>query len=297
MPSRLITGAILLFWLGMTGWLIQREVVPMMLADAAPAYQIDLTEELEWTDENGGLRRGSIDVRWSVDLDGKRLEKAARSNVIANEDRTYDFRSFYYFDEKMIKIANWDVEQLDNSYRVTQDGKLVSVSATIGVNSGPRKRNKKRPDLADPEFLCGIKGEIRDATFEATVFFGALEHKLEKFPVTQQGSIVNPMHLVNRVRGLYEGKTWKIPRVDPFEGLRNKFGAGVLGQTAGPANLIAQVSVDSMVWDRKEVACYKIAYKAGEDVVASTWVRRVDGLVLKQEAELMGKSLVLQRIP
>src|SRR5438309_2170212 len=156
MPSRLITGAILAFLLAMTGWLIQREVVPMMLADAAPAYQIDLTEELEWTERNDGKRRGSIETRWSVDLNGKRLQKAARSRVVANEDRTYEFRSFFLFEEDVLKIEllglKIDSEEMENMYRVTQDGKLLAVSAIVGANLGPRKTKKGRPDLGDPEF-------------------------------------------------------------------------------------------------------------------------------------------------
>lgn len=302
MPSRLITGAILVFWLGMTGWLIQREVVPMMLADAAPAYQIDLTEELEWTERNGGTRRGSNEVRWTVDLNGERQTKAARSRVVANEDRTYEFRSFFQFDKDLLKIEalgfKIDIEEMENMYRVTRDGKLLAVSAIVGANLGPRRIKKGRPDLGEPEFTFGIKGDVLDGQFEPIVFSGTFEHKLDKFDVPQQGNIVNPMHLVNRLLGLHDGKTWKITLVDPFEGLKAQYGGQILKHVAGPSTLIAKVTTDTLDWDRHEVSCYKIEYhEAGKDVTARTWVRKADGLVLRQESAHLGKALVLQRIP
>lgn len=303
MPSRPITGVILAFWLAMTGWLIEREVVPMMLADAAPAYQIDLTEELEWTERNAGKRVGSVgDVRWSLELDGKPNQKAARSRVVANEDRTYEFRSAFLFDLGMLKIEalgfKVDVQEMESSYLVTPDGKLLAVWAVIGGNLGPRKAKRDQPsELEDPEFTFGIKGEIIDGQFEPIFFSSGFEHKLDKLDVSRQGSIVNSMHLVNRLNGLYDGRTWKIPKVDPFEGLKAKYG-GLLGQITGPFDLIAKVRTDTLSWDRKEVACYKIEYhEADKDVSARTWVRRVDGLVLRQEATVLGKAMVLQRIP
>ena len=62
-----LTAAIIIFWLGMTGWLIQREVVPMMIADAAPALHINLLDEVEWTETN---RRHKLTIRGlSADAD------------------------------------------------------------------------------------------------------------------------------------------------------------------------------------------------------------------------------------
>src|SRR5207249_1372496 len=112
----------------------------------------------------------------------------------------------------------------------------------------------------------GIKGDIADGQFEPIVFSGAFEHKLDKFDVPQQGNIVNPMHLVNRLRDLHEGKTWKITLVDPFEGLKAQYGGQIIKQIAGPSAVIAQVKTDTLEWDRKEVACYMIEYhEAGKE--------------------------------
>src|SRR6185295_10727758 len=76
MPSRLITGAIVLFWLGMTTWLIYREVVPMMRAGLSPSYLIDLTDEI-----------GSPMVSWKITMNGKRIGSGT-TQIHVNEDRT-----------------------------------------------------------------------------------------------------------------------------------------------------------------------------------------------------------------
>jgi hypothetical protein len=277
MPSRLYIGVILAFWLTMTGWLIQREVVPMMLADAAPTFQIDLTQEIEWTDERDGKRVGSAPVFWTVEYNQKRVGRAT-SQVVAHRDRSYEFRSLFHFDGHKFKVGPASISAMENTYRITEDGKLVSLSATVDASFGK----------------VGIQGEVVNGFFESRVFAGAFEQNLDKVDLPQEGSIVNPMHLVNRVRGLHEGRTWKITLLDPFRGLTEKF----VGKGMTIPALIAVVRSDTMSWDHKEVACYKIEYhEVGKDVVGRTWVRRSDGLVLKQESSHHGFELILQRVP
>ena len=276
MPPRMITAGILVFWLAMTALLIQREVVPMMLAEASPNFQPDLTDEI-----------GSPMVGWNIFRDEKRIGSAT-SKVSANNDSTFELRSTFHFDRFSIGPAH--LRTMENMYRVDRDGKLLAFSTKVsGVFDAAK------PAFGPPDYTIVVEGEVVDEMIEPRVNLAGFEHKLDKIHLRQEGSIVNPMHLINRLRGLRPGATWKVKRVDAFDALANQFG-GIAKKTKVP-DLIATVKLDTLEWDRKEVACHVIEYRdLGKDVSARTWVRRVDGLVLQQEATF-GFSLKLQRTP
>src|SRR5436190_1440866 len=111
MPSRLVTGVIGGFWLGMTGWMIYREVVPTMLAETSPSYLINLTDEI-----------GSPTVNWKIFLNNKKIG-ACTSQIHMNEDLTYEFRNVMRFSEF------FGIRQVDCAYRVTEERRLQSMRA------------------------------------------------------------------------------------------------------------------------------------------------------------------------
>lgn len=281
MPPRIITAGILIFWLAMTALLIQREVIPLMLAEASPSFQPDLTDEI-----------GSPLVGWNIFRDGEREGERERigsgtSRVTANNDATFELCSAFHFDK--FSVPPLHLRTMENMYRVTPEGKLLAFSMKVSGNLG------RRPDLGPPDFSGSVEGEVVADMIEPRLNFPPFELKFEKIHLRQQGSIVNPMHLVNRLRGLRPGMTWKVKRVDALDAIANQFG---VAKSKRVPDLIATVRAGKMEWDRKEVACNVIDYhEPGKDVCnASTWVRRIDGLVLKQEARF-GFKLTLERVP
>ena len=124
MPPRIFTAGILLFWLTMTGWLIHREVVPMMIADASPAYQIDLTDEI-----------GSSLVSWKVFHDGEPIGSAT-SKLIAIDPRTFEFRSTHHFRNFAIPVPAVPVKlkTLESTFRVNDEGKLQTLTAKVSIH-------------------------------------------------------------------------------------------------------------------------------------------------------------------
>jgi hypothetical protein len=276
MPPKIITAGILAFWLAMTGLLIHREVVPMMLAEAFPNFQPDLTDEI-----------GSPLVGWNIFRDGKRIGSGT-SKVVAGDGGNFEFRSTFHFDK--LAIGPVHIRRMENLYRVTEDGKLLAFGTTVAGNFDGVK-----PAFGVPDYTISIKGDVINDMIEPRVSLPGFEHKLDKIHLKQEGSIVNPMHLINRLRGLRPGMTWKVKRLDAFDALANQLG-GLAKDTKVP-DLIATVKADTLQWDHKEVACNVIEYREpGKEISARTWVRRNDGLVLQQEA-MFGFELVLQRVP
>jgi hypothetical protein len=269
MPSRLMTGAILAFWLAMTALLIQREVVPMMVADASPTYQLDLTDEI-----------GAPLIGWHIKRDGKRAGSAT-SRIIAKDDRSYEFQSTFHFDKAFL-----DVKQIESVDRINEDGKLQSLSVKFTFESGH-----------DAE----IRGEVVNHGMEPRLFINGEESMLlqwGKIDMTQQGSVTNTLSLLSRLRRLDEGQTFKVAGLDAFRGVTLPVGGDLIKQMSAPSSLIATVSLGKLTWNKREVSCYKIEYhEAGKDVTARTWVRKLDGMVLQQESSRLGFEMTVERIP
>ncbi len=284
MPHRLVSLGIVLFWLTMTGLLIKSELVPLWTAADPPIAQIDLTDEI-----------ASPLVGWEVFKKNERVG-SARSSIRKNDDRTYDFHASYTFDK--FNIGMLRVNKMEHVYKVGEGGKqLLAVNAKFWFNLG----GDQQPAFPVNDNLAEMQGEVEDQHLEPRFFINGHEDNrfaLGKIDMRNQGSIVNAMLPVNRVRGLHEGQSWLIAPFDPFRGVMNKFMPGFLKPAAEVPPLIASVSSDTLFWDKKLVPCLKIEYnEPGKAVTARTWTRKHDGLVLQQEASRDGFDLVLKRVP
>lgn len=268
MPSRLITAAILAFWLGMTAWLIHREVVPMMIADSSPTYVPDLTDEI-----------GAPMIAWRI-LHKGQAAGSATSVVQALDNRAFEFRSTFF-----LKSDFYHVSRIESMQRVNEDGSLRAMRVKIDL----------RPGLIVNQIE--FKGEVEDQKMQPRVFLDGAEFKdaqLGKLDLAEQGSVVNSFTLVGRMRGLWEGRTWKVPMLD-LGRLMPDDPFGLKKMAAVPTQL-AKVRTDSFRWEGKEVACYVVEYhEVGKEVGQRTWVRRQDGLVLKWDLSMLGVDMVLER--
>jgi hypothetical protein len=120
---------------------------------------------------------------------------------------------------------------------------------------------------------------------------------LVAFPVSDSGNMLNPMHLVPKISGLHEGRTWKIPLMNPLEAIPTEYRDLVPTRNMVVKELIATVLVEDRDWHGALEPCFKIEYgKPGERPLAATWVRRRDDLVLEQWASYEGVEYTLQRV-
>jgi hypothetical protein len=268
MPSRLITAGILAFWLGMTGLLLQREVVPLMLAEVAPTFQIDLTDEI-----------GSPLVAWTMYSGSKRVGSAT-SKINALEERRYEFCSTFRFDD--FKDFH-GLKTIESTERVFEDGKLQALAMKI---------------VLDPHVI-EIEGEVVAQKFKPRILWNNTEYKglVGEIDLKAQSNVVSSLKLFSRLRGLHVGQTWTETPFDLSRGIENKFAVDLFKQFKTPS-MIALVKADKLVWDRREVDCHVIEYHdANKEVVARVWARKRDGLVLQREVSVLGRDLKLVRVP
>lgn len=266
MPARWVTLAIVAFWLGTTGWLIYRETVAQTRAGEPPSFTIDLTDEVS-----------ANTISWAV-LDNEEKVGLGRSWVRRRADRTFELRSeFRLHDLNVLKALQF--RKLKTMYRVDSAGHFRGMEAEVYLHHEVEPAITITGNLENDFFHPQVKARIAGKDFYLPL--------ADRVRVPPHGSILNPMHLVNRIVGLREGQTWTIPLLDPLA-------SRLPGQ--GIPRLEAEVDKARLPWHDEVPLCFRIDYREpGKKVTARTWVRTADGLVLQQEARHQGRYVVLQR--
>lgn len=268
MPSRLGILAIVLFWLTSTTWLVVREIVPLFRTGEPPAFFTDVTDEVRGTTVNWKIFRKEKYIGWG------------ESQVQPHSDRTFTLSSALRFQNLKILVA--DVTKIAGHYTVDKDGNLKNLETEVRIT------------LADRPLRGEIRGTVVKGQLMPRVFIDGVETDLgplkpQPVNVGAHGNILNTMHLVNKIPGLYAGRSWRVPLIDPL-------GALLPGQKSTISVLIAEVHHDTLSWQNQDVPCYRIDYaEPGKQAIAHTWVRRGDGLVLRQEAMQNDMDMTLVR--
>lgn len=277
MPSRLVVLAIMLFWVGAMCWLVMREIAPSWRAGEPPAIVFEVADEIS---------ANTID--WSVHDESGEIG-SGQSRVKALPGRTYELFSEFKFQKKDLLGV---LRKIGTTYHVTDDGRLLDLDMLAHAIA---------PFGGAYELQAIGKVEGSQLSFEVFLDKQKLSVPLKPIRLDGHRQLLNPMHLVNKVAGLYPGRTWSIPLLDPSEAIN----VAVLDALASSGNrrkkLIAEVVAAELPWPKtagEMVPCFRIDYAPpGEKIVASTWVRQRDGLVLQQEAQLLAHTIKLRREP
>lgn len=272
MPPRWMVGLIVVFWLASTAWLVVRDIAPRWHTGEPPAFTIDLTDEV-----------GANTISWTIWQEDEQVGSGL-SRVRRMPDRTFELSSEFRFDA-VVRLMVIEPKKLSSTYRVNGEGHLRGVSAKVRIRS---------KTLPLPEEYH-LEGEVKEEKLHLKAWpvgFEELAFKPPPISLPKTGSILNPMHLVNKISGLHEGQSWQIPLFDPIDEAMPNFGFLSKKTTV----LDAHVSADRLVWGEGPMECFRIDYREpGKKASASTWVRRTDGLVLQQQAKHAGMMLRLVR--
>ncbi len=277
MPSRLATAAILLFWLATTSVLVYRELAPRFQTGDAPPFTIPLTAEV-----------GQNIVNWNVLQKGERIGSGF-TQIKLEPGRIFKLSAEFKLERIKLFVA-MDKVKIVGAYHVTEDGKLLKSSASIKLT---------QPVAAEITFDGAVKDKLFYPKFALLIGGQDINpFALEPFAVSESGSILNPMHLVPKISGLREGRTWPVPLMDPLRAVPAALKDFVPVKIAAVQQVIATVTTEDRKWGDVNVPCFKIAYaKPGERPLAATWVRRSDDAVLEQWASYEGIEYTLQRAP
>ena len=113
------------------------------------------------------------------------------------------------------------ITEVRSEYRVARNGDLRAVS--FQFNGAANFHGLAIPGKGS------LTGTVHDRALyahlhaESSLLAGKpIEADLDPVPVSRHGSVLSPLHPVNRIEGLRPGQTWQLPLVDP---LKTAFGA------------------------------------------------------------------------
>ena len=302
MPPRWLSVAIVAFWLCTTGWLLYRDVWPWLLPGQAPPFTIDLEDEVQTQQAH---------VHWTVSYNDHPFLRAETWVAPNPKDDTFDLHAQVRQPAVPFDGARGGdpfggliaIRDMSSVYTVTRQGDLRAVSMRFSGDA------HVGPFLTLPG-QGTLTGEVRDGRFyshlrASTPLFGGkdIDTDLKPVAVTAHGSVLSPLHPVNRIAGLRPGQTWRMPLVDPVKDafaalVRDALPADLPGLGDENREIVLTASVrpkpETLTWNGKPAECLVIDCR-GDDVTAATWVQVGDGKVLRQESERGGEKVAMQR--
>jgi hypothetical protein len=297
MPPRWLSIPIILFWLGTTGWLLYQDVWPLLLPGQAPPYTIDLEDEVQtpvhihWMASYNDLPFLRVET-W-VQPDPKDDSFALVAEITPRAGAEGGKAGADPFGG-VIQIT-----EVRSEYRVARNGDLRAVS--FKFTGAAHFHGLIIPGEGS------LIGTVRDGALYASMHAASsflpdkpIDADLDPVPMSRHGSVLSPLHPVNRIEGLRPGQTWQLPLVDPlktaFGALLQKYLGVAPGQWDREIIVTARVLPEKHIlnWNQRPVECLVIEYMA-DDVSAKTWVEANTSRVLCQESERGGEHLVLLR--
>jgi hypothetical protein len=276
MPPRWLCLLILLFWLATTGRLLWRDLWPALRPGEPPPYAIDLLDEAQQQQPR---------IHWRV-LYNDRPSHRARSWV-EHHPRDDAFALHVTLDAEPRPDALPAVAALlrhfESVHVVSRDGALRQVHCQARLV----------PGLVEVDLT--FEGQVRDGRLYPRYHLDSADlHRhgeADPVEVSSSGSLLVPLHPLNRIRGIRPGQSWRLPLVDPaYEAivavLRKEAGGALLGLDRPLPVLDAHVLPEPRHLHllHRDWACLVVEYHDGDDLRARTWVEQRTGLVLQQEA-------------
>lgn len=279
MPPRLVTIAILLFWLGTMGWVFYREVSPWFGTGAPPLFHIGLTEEV--------IR--SQTIKWDVfNEKGKKIGRAT-SEIKKRFDQPFDLKNEVYFDNLTIpsELGDFKLSRISDLYRVDRKGELVEFNATMEVKiNGVPTEAIISGMVEDNQFVPKLAVQTQGFAKPITLDLPAVD-------VSNSGKIINILHPQNKIVGLFRGRSWKVSAFNPLSA-----SVSVFSKSVQMPSLKAEVFADQLEWENEKFPCWRVDVTEPTEKVrrARIWVRRSDGLVLQHEASYQDQDMILRRL-
>ena len=316
MPPRWLSCVIVVLWLATTGWLFWHDLRPLLLPSEPPMFHIDLVEEVHkssnplktnWTVERQDREQSKPELVFQASTWVRKVEEVYTLN--AELDASKDPKLQPVFVAKFLRIS-----KITSAYRVTRSGQLHSLEATATVHfkwsSSPllqffgSQSNLPAKDSSYESLLLTIGGEVRGRQFfahfsvkpESPNGQPLLQFDLPPAAVPSTGSVLMPLHPVDRICGLRLGQSWRQPLVDPLSDAFARL-PGISGRMLWlHARVLPQPELLEL--NGNGTMCLVIEYTNDEgETVGRTWVEEDGERVLQQEAILEDSRWIMKRNP
>jgi hypothetical protein len=291
MPPRWLSVVIVAFWLGTSAWLLWHDLWPRWRPGEPPPYAIDLIEEVTTTNNKPRI------IAWTVLHDDEPVLRA-ETWVTRPAPDVFELKAEYKPPQGSAgdgaSMGPLKVRSMGSTLRVTENGRLLGIE--FRVDGQVRVKGRKwfgfagfqAEGLEGLDFTGQLTWEVQGTRLVGRVHVrdtaGLLDNRLDLAPVqvSAHGSLLVPLHPVNRIQGLRPGRRWRQPVLDPLAG-------SLAGFNVSPAGAVrfldAEVRplAEPRSYKGRLVGCLVIDYRGEEGKEASTWVEEDSGLVVRQE--------------
>jgi hypothetical protein len=276
MPPRLVSVAILLFWVIAASSLIRRDVLPE-LRFAGPPNLLSISRAAR----NNGPSRWSVlviddpahpDIRRPVgDAVTESIHQGDGSTILSSRLR-FDsgglMRGTVFAAKGRLEL----VIVITNSCQIDRTGNLRSFSAAVRPESDSE-------DVLRVEGRLNTKGDALEVVAHGPL---PIMNQKRTIPYEQRSLVQNTMEPFDYLPGLQVGQRWESRSVNPINGRVEPTKVEVTRKTV-------------IHWDNHPVTTWEVVqHMTAFD--SRTWVR-IDGLVLRQEVPFPLVKLVLERQP
>ncbi len=298
MPSRLATIAIVVFWFGTTAWMMYRELAPRWNSGEPPnPFPIDMSDEVK--------RR--ITILWDASHKGDRVGTA--STTITRKPQ-----GMYEIEFKL--SLKGDTEPTTTFGKMLSQVKLAKCSKRLVVTRSGHIREFSQEfsgTIATARFHVKTWGTVsNDLVVDPNYEYirigenNVRQEKGESFSLAKGDDALTTEFAIHRIEGLRNGRQWRVPPHPLMSKLMAEVLTRVLpiGPLPAKPELIARTSSDTIEWQGEKVKCWRITFakpkeldleEQKRDMNLDYWVRRKDGLIIRQEGTVMGRTLTYQR--
>jgi hypothetical protein len=288
------------------GWLFWQDLWSTWRPGEPPPFHIDLVEEVQ---QKNKLRNiWTVRRKHNGEQEAPEVFRAFTSvDYLPNEDTfllnaEFTTRKDPKSKAQPLHVAGFRVVSMSSQYRVDRAGELRALRAEIHVTPRePLERMMAFMGHEGPESSLLLWGEVRGNQLfthcRGTLSADdprSLEINLPPASVSHNGSVIMPLHPVNRIHGLRPGQSWRQPMIDPF---RDAF--AILPDVSGGVSYVnARVLPELQVLQlgpNSETRCLVVEYEKDGQNIGSTWVEEGSERVQRQEARLEGDRWIMQR--
>jgi hypothetical protein len=291
MPPRIVTAAVVLLWLASSAWLYLREIHPLIATGEPPRFALahddDKKQErlaVTWTAAHETTGKGQ-----------KPLVYRIQSSVVHHDKNREDLFELVSHmrpaaDQKQNFLEAFHLSDLETTYRVRRDGRMTGFKAAVQFNAGLAATK-----LSDQfgEFDGEVRGDRCRVTWAKKNAQASDGGKLD-VEVSMTGSVLLPLHPLERMPGLRPGKRWGQFLLDPLD------------RASIPSDPPRLVWVEAEVREKLEVlrgknqrnSCRVVDVKGGNGYISgSVWVETESGQdkVLRVRVKLGDDTWTIRR--
>ena len=273
MPSRMACIGLLLFWAVAAVGLMTRDILPDLLIGPPPDLR-----SLASGDLTDGPTRWSMMVADDPSLQSLRSVGQAVTETKRQPDGSMRLEGKVWFDSGSLlrgtPFASQDDVRIDieNACDIDPSGNLRSFRAVV------RARDVDEPLLT---LIGTYKNHAIEVKAQGPI---PLLNFARLFPYEPKTMIQNALGPIDRLPGLQVGQRWESKIISPITGKIDSVKVEVTRRS-------------EIFWDKSMVATLEVLQKLPPAISARTWVRKSDGLVLRQEVPFPLVKLTVERLP